>query len=67
MPRQRRNIGPRVKVDIATLRDMPPDQRLRLLTRMATESGGRSEEEWTDKFRENLAKAEALGRTRLPT
>lgn len=67
MPRQRRQIGPRVKVDISTLRDMAPDDRLRLLTRMAAECGGRSEEEWSESFRENLAKAEATGPARNQT
>lgn len=67
MPRQRRYVGPRVKVDISTLRNMSPDERLRLLTKMAAECGGRSEDEWGDKFRAGLAKAKTRAPGRVTT
>ncbi len=66
MPRQRLSIGPLVKVDAASLRALPADERLRLLTRMTAECGGLSEDEWTDRFRNHLANAKASGSARLP-
>ena len=54
MPRQRRRIGPRKKVDIASLREMPRDERLQLLTQSVTECGGRSEADWGPSYRRLL-------------
>lgn len=44
MPRKRRLIGPRKKIDIATLRELPREERLNLLIRNLVESGGMPEE-----------------------
>lgn len=62
MQRKSRVRGPRVQIDIAALRNMPHDERLCLLTRMAVEVGGRSEAEWGDRFRKELADAQSLAR-----
>lgn len=53
-------IGPRKKIDIASLRAMPREQRLRLLTQSVTECGGRSEDEWGS-YRRILAMAHKSG------
>lgn len=57
MARQRRTIGPRQQVELGALRDMPRDERLRLLTQSATECGGRSDIEWGLTYKRLLSKA----------
>lgn len=60
MPRHRRVIGPRRKIDIASLRDLPREERLRLLTQSFTECGGRSEAEWGGSFKRALSDAKSV-------
>ncbi len=62
MPRQRRLMGPRKKVDIASLRSMPRDERLRLLIETVAECGGKPESINGDKFRQLLGEAQQTGR-----
>lgn len=63
MPRHRRTIGPRVKLDISALRDLPQEERLRLLTQNTTEVGGRSDDEWGPTYRHKLTETQKLWRT----
>ncbi len=60
MPRQRRLMGPRKKVDIASLRDMPREERLRLLVESVAECGGKPESLNGDVFRRRLAQAQEV-------
>ena len=57
MPRQRRLMGPRKKVDIESLRDMPRDERLRMLIESVAECGGKPESLNGDTFRRRLTQA----------
>lgn len=61
MPRQRRLMGPRKKVDIASLRNMPRDERLRLLIESVAECGGTPESINGGSFRRRLAEAQQIG------
>ena len=54
MPRQRRVLGPRKKVDLATLRDLPREERLNMLIRSVVECGGTSEADDSKRYRELL-------------
>lgn len=65
MPRQRRLIGPRKKINIQELRNLSRDERLQLLMRSVVECGGRSELEWGAKFRGQLNEAARDGRQRV--
>lgn len=58
MPRQRRLMGPRKKVDIASLRDMSREERLRLLIESVAECGGKPESLNGGTFRRRLGKAQ---------
>lgn len=58
MPRQRRLMGPRKKVDIASLRQMPREARLRLLIESVAEAGGKPESLNGGTFRRRLGKAQ---------
>lgn len=58
MPRKRRLIGPRKKIDIAALRELPRDQRLDLLMRQVVESGGMSEAMVGATYRRRLHQAQ---------
>lgn len=62
MPRQRRLMGPRKKVDIASLREMPREERLRLLIETVAECGGKPESLNGDMFRRRLSAAQQVGR-----
>jgi hypothetical protein len=62
MPRQRRLMGPRKKVDIASLRSMPREERLRLLIESVAECGGKPESLNGDTFRRLLGEAQTTGR-----
>lgn len=64
MPRQRRVMGPRKKIDLASLREMTREERLRLLTQSFTECGGRSETDWGEKYRLSLSHARSLAVSR---
>lgn len=65
MPRQRRLMGPRKKVDISSLRSMPRDERLRLLIESVAECGGTPESINGGTFRRRLAAAQQVGRHSL--
>lgn len=58
MPRKRRLIGPRKKVDLASLRTMPREERLRLLIESVAECGGTPESLNGDTFRRRLAEVQ---------
>lgn len=58
MPRQRRLMGPRKKVDISSLRNMPRDERLRMLIESVAECGGTPESINGVTFRRRLAEAQ---------
>lgn len=62
MPRQRRLMGPRKKVDIASLRDMPRDERLRMLVESVAECGGQPESINGVTFRRRLSQAQQAAR-----
>lgn len=62
MPRQRRLMGPRKKVDIASLRSMPREERLRLLIESVAEYGGKPESLNGETFRRLLGEAQTTGR-----
>jgi len=62
MPRQRRLMGPRKKVDIATLRDLPREERLSLLMRSVVECGGTSEADDSKRYRELLGYVRSVNR-----
>lgn len=62
MPRQRRTLGPRVKVDLASLRDLSPEERLNLLVRTLVECGGTSEADDSQSFRRRLEHAQDSSR-----
>jgi hypothetical protein len=59
MPRQRRLMGPRKKVDIASLRSMPREERL---SESVAECGGKPESLNGDTFRRLLGEAQTTGR-----
>lgn len=62
MPRQRRLMGPRKKVDIASLRSLPRDERLRMLIESVAECGGTPESVNGGTFRRRLAQAQQISR-----
>lgn len=62
MPRQRRLMGPRKKVDLVSLRSMPRDERLRLLIESVAECGGTPESLNGDEFRRRLAEIQQVSR-----
>jgi len=55
-------MGPRKKVDIASLRDMPREERLRLLIETVAECGGKPESINGGMFRRRLAAAQQVSR-----
>lgn len=58
MPRRRRLVGPRKKVDIGSLRELSRDERLRMLIESVAECGGSPESLNGKTFRERLAQAQ---------
>ena len=59
MPRKRRVIGPRKKLDIATLSQLSQDERLNLLVRSLIECGGTSEQDAGKTYRRLLSEAQS--------
>lgn len=62
MPRKRRLIGPRKKMNIAALRQLSHEERLNILIRSVVECGGTSEQDDSEPFRRLLGDA----RTKSP-
>jgi len=55
-------MGPRKKVDITSLRNMPRDERLRMLIESVAECGGTPESINGGTFRRRLAAAQQVSR-----
>ncbi len=60
MPRQRRIMGPRKKVDLASLRSISREERLRMLIESVAECGGTPESLNGGKFRRRLVEAQQI-------
>jgi len=58
MPRQRRLVGPRKKVDIGSLRVLSREERLRMLIESVAECGGSPESLNGRTFRDRLAQVQ---------
>ena len=62
MPRQRRLMGPRKKVDVAALQTLPREARLKMLIESVAECGGTPESLNGQTFRKRLASAQQHSR-----